>query len=447
MHGKQKLHFVIMSADNAMKIYDEKGFKMELIKLEVKGLFGLLNYDIPLNNSDFTILTGPNGYGKTILLRVIRSILKNELEMFKTLKFESFTLLTDIAEIEIIKDFSKNNNESVYLKLSRDGTVHEESIAFPAEKIISAGKNKVTITTPKFSDNIFLKFLNENNDSLKVKTVNNENCYSQVLSDFFVKPEVTFIKAQRLENRESHNAVIDDYAGKLITLMEEANVESAKISQRLDTTFPSRLFDMIGNSQAPSSASIKDRLIGIQNKRKEYIKFGLIQSEEDNLPVTYGNFINGNEYLNVLKLYIDDGIEKLAPFESLYSKINLFSNLLKEKTLAFKKVVFSREEGFGFESNSGDDIGRNSLSSGEQNQVVMLFDLIFNSENYSVILIDEPEISLHVAWQKEFLNSLKKIQKINESSKYIIATHSTYVIDNKWELTYDLFEATKGIVK
>lgn len=435
-----------MSADNVLKINDEKGFKMELIKLEVKGLFGLLNYDIPLNNSDFTIITGPNGYGKTILLRVIRSILKNELEMFQRLRFESFTLLTDIAEIEIIKDFSRNNSESVRLKLSRDGTVHEESINFPAENVFSNNNAKVTLTTPKISDNIFLKIF-DNNESLKVKTATCESCQSQVLSVFFVNPKVTFIKAQRLENRESHNAVIDDYAHKLITLMDEANVESARISQQLDTTFPSRLFDMIGNSQPPSPANIKDRLIGIHNKRKEYIKYGLIHSETDNLPVTYGNISNGNEYLNVLKLYIDDGIEKLAPFESLYSKINLFSSLLKEKTLAFKKVVFSREQGFGFESNSGDDIGRSALSSGEQNQVVMLFDLIFNSDNHSVILIDEPEISLHVAWQKEFINSLKKIQKINESSKYIIATHSTYVIDNKWDLTYDLFEATKDITK
>ncbi|HCB3387528.1 TPA: AAA family ATPase, partial [Klebsiella pneumoniae] len=84
------------------------------------------------------------------------------------------------------------------------------------------------------------------------------------------------------------------------------------------------------------------------------------------------------------------------------------------------------------------------LSSGEQNQIVLLFNLIFDLATQKVILIDEPEISLHVAWQQTFLDSLKKIQKINEYEKVIIATHSPQVISKNWPLTYDLFEILKN---
>jgi predicted ATP-dependent endonuclease of OLD family len=38
-------------------------------------------------------------------------------------------------------------------------------------------------------------------------------------------------------------------------------------------------------------------------------------------------------------------------------------------------------------------------------------------------LIDEPEISLHVAWQKEFLKDLQEIIKI-QNMPVVIATHS-----------------------
>ncbi|RNM42996.1 AAA family ATPase, partial [Salmonella enterica] len=77
----------------------------------------------------------------------------------------------------------------------------------------------------------------------------------------------------------------------------------------------------------------------------------------------------------------------------------------------------SNEHGFYFQSDNGERISLSNLSSGEQNQIVIYFDLIFKAKQNSVILIDEPEISLHVAWQKEFLDSIARIQKLNEFSK------------------------------
>jgi len=53
------------------------------------------------------------------------------------------------------------------------------------------------------------------------------------------------------------------------------------------------------------------------------------------------------------------------------------------------------------------------------------------------VLIDEPEISLHVAWQKEFLKDLKEIIAI-QNMPVVIATHSPQIIDNNWDLTVDL---------
>ncbi|ENR2667757.1 AAA family ATPase, partial [Escherichia coli] len=99
-----------------------------------------------------------------------------------------------------------------------------------------------------------------------------------------------------------------------------------------------------------------------------------------------------------------------------------------------------KNNGFFFKSLNGDVIDCNMLSSGEQNQIVLLFNLIFDLATQKIILIDEPEISLHVAWQQTFLDSLKKIQKINEYEKVIIATHSPQVISKNWALTFDLFE-------
>ena len=44
-----------------------------------------------------------------------------------------------------------------------------------------------------------------------------------------------------------------------------------------------------------------------------------------------------------------------------------------------------------------------------------------------MILIDEPELSLHPQWQNKFVKMLKTIGKSNQ---FILATHSPYIINN-----------------
>jgi predicted ATP-binding protein involved in virulence len=263
---------------------------------------------------------------------------------------------------------------------------------------------------------------------------------SNVLGTLFPEGFISFIRADRLEKATDGVTVIDRCADQLRNLMGAAEDESASLSQKLDATFPIWLFQRLQKQKSLYYTNIQQRLIGIQGKRRDYMQFGLIQKQEELLP-DEGDAIEGSrEYLNVLDLYINDAMEKMSPFETLHKKIDLFESILREKVLAFKHVHISREHGFSFISENGDPVGRNMLSSGEQNQIVLLFCLIFNLRMHKVILIDEPEISLHVAWQQTFLDSLKKIQKINNYEKVIIATHSPAVISKNWPLTYDLYD-------
>ena len=58
-----------------------------------------------------------------------------------------------------------------------------------------------------------------------------------------------------------------------------------------------------------------------------------------------------------------------------------------------------------------------------------------------VLLIDEPEISLHVAWQRTLMEDLNKIIGLKEDSlSVIVATHSPQVINNNWNDIIDLGE-------
>lgn len=375
------------------------------------------------------MLTGPNGYGKTMILKIINAVLANELNILCKLKFGLIKIDFQGGSVSISHDTKKDslilehfdsnsgNTATEKLKLQKDESSMEDVFYISW----SGGKAKP-----------------------KQKPQLDKPLSSKVLSHITSKKDVSFICADRLQVKADDETVIDLCAKKLKDLMESAQDDSAALSQKLDATFPIRLFDRLEQQKRFSSENIQARLNGIQDKRRHYMRYGLIQADSDLMPEKSTSLYSSNEYLGVLDLYIEDALGKLSPFQTLHQKIDLFESILQEKVLAFKKVMIDRDNGFYFESLNGDFIERNMLSSGEQNQIVLLFNLIFDLVSQKVILIDEPEISLHVAWQQTFLDSLKKIQKINEYEKVIIATHSPQVISKSWELTYDLYEMIKN---
>ena len=77
------------------------------------------------------------------------------------------------------------------------------------------------------------------------------------------------------------------------------------------------------------------------------------------------------------------------------------------------------------------------LSSGEQHELVLIYGLLFIVEEGSIILIDEPELSLHVTWQKNFITDIQKIQELKKL-RVVIATHSPQIIHDKWDLVEEL---------
>ncbi|AVV32523.1 hypothetical protein C8233_01455 [Halomonas sp. SF2003] len=143
------------------------------------------------------------------------------------------------------------------------------------------------------------------------------------------------------------------------------------------------------------------------------------------------------EERKVLSLYIGDTKEKLVAYHNVYTKIALFTKILNTRRLSFKTVKTNSEQGFYFETTDGLVLNSTELSSGEQHQVVLLFELIFKTNKNILVLIDEPEISLHIAWQKEFLNDIKAITSL-QKMPIVIATHSPQIINGNWDLTVNL---------
>ena len=67
----------------------------------------------------------------------------------------------------------------------------------------------------------------------------------------------------------------------------------------------------------------------------------------------------------------------------------------------------------------------------------MFYELIFETNEGILLLIDEPEISLHVVWQRKFIDDLLKVIKDKKIS-VVISTHSPQIIGHYQEKQIDL---------
>lgn len=400
-------------------------------RIIVEQLFGHLNYDIDLGHSDIIIITGPNGYGKTMLLTIINNILNNNLNDLILLRFHAIKIwLNDNIFVEIIK-----SNNQVELKINSE---HNESI-YSEQTDIHHFNSKPSVGTKNKLVLSDLLSLTSNKTELKIP--------EHIYNEFLYKYRSTFIKTQRIQQDSQHEPSITKHADRLAKLIADVSEEASKISQELDSTFPFRLsekFNSRVSSQRTSNA--RDRLLGIESLKKNYINYNLIEIDKHARTAEHISSEAIREYSELWDLYIEDSLTKLAPFAELYKKIHLFVTLIEDKLFAFKNIKIDKERGFYFLSSVFKDriVPLNKLSSGEQNQVILYFDMIFNSSADSVILIDEPEISLHLGWQKEFLHSVLDIAKLTNPAKIIIATHSPNIIDNNWNICRDLFTLSEN---
>lgn len=448
---------------------DNKHSMLESIK--IKKLFGLFDYHITLDTSEnITILTGPNGYGKTTILNIIYHFFNQQFSYFQKLNFESISFeFSENKRMELTKKEKKailTNNTAIFPRVYTDIHIN----FFDSEKKIGTFiyDSELRELIANELKNFFS--LRQIEEDLWINTRTNEkislnnflNLYKEQLSEHFLSlikkkqseeknnPIIIFlnslniylIKEQRLlhkifgrdKEEDTFLNTIELYAEELKKLIEEKQLEAYQITQKLDSSFPKRLIE---TKTVIDEATFKERFTKLKNKQSKLQQFGITTVEQE-IP-DYNT-----ESAKVLSVYLNDSEEKLSVYDDLLTKIDLFVSIISQKDFAFKTLQISSGKGFSFYQNKTlQPLSLTDLSSGEQHEVVLLYELLFKTAPNTLILIDEPEISLHVIWQKAFIDDLKKIAKLKKIS-FLVSTHSPQIINNYWGLTRDLFELSNA---
>lgn len=90
-----------------------------------------------------------------------------------------------------------------------------------------------------------------------------------------------------------------------------------------------------------------------------------------------------------------------------------------------KKVASVDEVGGLLVHHSQSQVPMQALSSGERQLLILIAHAIFIPRGADVIIIDEPELSLHLKWQEALVD---KLVELNDKKQYIFATHSPEII-------------------
>lgn len=412
-------------------------------KIEVKKLFGRFNYNIELNDSGLTIITGPNGYGKSTILKIIENFSVGIIGMLKIylLPFEEITLSFECGNYKVEKTDNglKINEDYINLVELYDGlseinhhitrginTINKFEINENNIKFLEATLSDANIDNffPTKITSIFKKFSEEN----------------QIISVISSKIGVlNFIKEQRLikeiKSFKYRSApddiivnVIDEIPTKLKNYIKDVSAEYSSKSAELDSTYLKRLFD---NDVSIDSTEYE---IKQQKMNEKYIKL----KEYELVTIENNSIAFKKEYAKALFVYFEDFDSKYKMYEELISKLDLFTEIINSR-LKFKKIKITRDNGIVIYDDliEGRELNLSCLSSGEKQEIALFFQLIFEIENVGLLLIDEPEISLHIEWQKVFIDDLMSVIKKNKFN-VIITTHSPQIISKHMEKNVDL---------
>ena len=436
----------------------------EISALRVSKLFGRFDHCLKFPEfNEISIITAPNGYGKTVVLRIIDSLFNQRLHFFAEIDFN---------EIEV----SFRSKKSITISKTKDDDARSDTGHVVVFKPRGFGAEQEDYTLDEdFSPsdiryierNFPVERLDENRwmDLMSDRVLTIQGIYTEYrdhlprrikrsiaipdwLQNASESVNAHLVETQRLlsmDEREDHlgsrrrrripSSVVEKDAEDLANRIGKLLQDYANEAQKLDQTFPKRILQN-RRKRVSSVDKIRDDLTGLTRRQDELISVGLSEVSRSQ-PIKPSEIPQEENIRAILEVYVEDTSKKLSIFDETYGKIRLFKELL-ETRFSFKSIAIDSSRGIkAIDTSSEQAIPLSELSSGEQHELVLIYELLFSVEEGSLILIDEPELSLHVLWQRKFIEDLQRIQKI-KNLRVLIATHSPQIINDKWDLVQEL---------
>lgn len=439
---------------------------MRIAQITVLGLFGTFDHVIPLDHdSRITIIHGPNGYGKTTILKLVHAVFSREQDFLRDTPFAELIIgFSDDSSLTLTRKSVDDSHQINYSFKSptRRNRRHRDQPPDPTDlprhyyhRLLLLERESpelVRVGATTWRDTATGRLLDMREavdlfgESLGMpRRLGAEEAFPDWLDEVLDSVSVRLVEAQRLlrmprqaSPRERRRQMawaetVEAYAQDLASKIKDQLAESAALSQSLDRTFPQRLVES-DSGDALREDDLLATMDRVEDHRLRLIEAGLLDQHQEPAFESPGQL--SDYHRRVLSVWVKDSEKKLSVYDELARKIELFRHIINQH-FRFKEIQIDKDLGFVFRTDDGSSILPRQLSSGEQHELVLAYELLFKVAEGSLVLIDEPELSLHVAWQLRFLQNLLAIVELSPLDT-LIATHSPQIINDRWDLTVRL---------
>ena len=464
---------------------------------KIQGLHDSKTVSIHFNNA-VNIFVGENGVGKTTVLNILYYLLSGNYIELKKINFTTISIGFD--EQEII-EFSKDEVLD-YIDSPYEDEIYLKYLSWEFRNLDF--RNVLKAKSIRGDDIVFKRWARDIDKSIIDEVNNSTNFKDLNLRELHVKNRVTskmpynyfvYCLATIYDNSHISHSSISEYDNPFKIFV--SRIEAFKKDKKI-LYFPTyrrieeEIFANNDITDLPFREEIKENLInfGMEDVKKQIdnILYGIKTVTSQN----YEQMTTGllNEYTTdddfefseleksdpetirialsrlgskVEKKTIDIIIDKfekdsfskdkdkylmnlLNKILENYSKLSDIDNRIKRFVDVVNKYFINKE--FVYDQSSLDiaiysrekkKIELNQLSSGEK-QLVSIFSKILLEDKETIVLFDEPELSLSIEWQKEFLVD---ISNSNSLFFLVAVTHSPFIFENLFDNVSD-FEVFSG---
>lgn len=420
-------------------------------ELEVDGLFGYLSHKIAFRSDDPTILTGLNGAGKTHVLQTLRSLTRCDVLSLSLIPITSasltyssgarvfakrttleggvvvalswFDLLgIEIDQLEVAIPGPDEYQRSMPPWLHRVGDRYRdertgELLTYAAVKQMLARHESILPTETRRNLEAF---------RTKAPKMGSFSIDTRRL-DTAPSGEEESWRNRADRTRRGGRSRIELYLQRLTAQMEAARDDAVRSSQEADISFAERA--LAAASKTVNETKLRARYNAVVAQYNDLAGNGLTVLDA---PIPFPNKTTPT-VRRILDPFVEDWEKRLAPLIPLNHKINLFRELLDARLQSSFKRTAAHARGIDITDVHGRKLDVNKLSSGEQHLLALYTRLLFDTRPGSLVLIDEPEISLHPAWQHAFVRDIDRVADL-VPMQIVIATHSPSIVNERWDL-------------
>jgi len=236
---------------------------------------------------------------------------------------------------------------------------------------------------------------------------------------------ITLISAERTTIRKNDgrlmyalDAYLEELEDDFLTAKEETAIDISDISIDYDLgddEIESMLRDLKSKTDYMQNAGL--RITVPVELRLPPSRYDINKSHDKYLKLT-----------EALKRYVDSNYSLAESIVVYQDIVNSFFTNKKMRILNGRIIVSAHDK---------ENLSLETLSSGEKQILIMFYRVLFQAEPSSLVIIDEPEISLHVSWQQRIGTVLNDICRLRDL-QIVIATHSPQIIHDMWDLANEL---------